>query len=149
MTNNWPMVPLGDIFTLKRRPVEIKAEIEYAEIGIYSFGRGIFHKPPRTGFEVGNKKLYLVGDTGTPGVFTGLTYHVLGNINRDDIKVAVFRFRQFNSQQTRARADIKDFPAPDSPPENLIHEILVFGHHVELGALVVLDNSIHFADRLF
>jgi len=46
--------------TRERRPVEIDSETEYAEIGIYSFGRGIFHKTPRTGFEVGNKKLFLI-----------------------------------------------------------------------------------------
>jgi type I restriction enzyme S subunit len=56
----WPVVPLSELVTRERRPVEIDSETEYAEIGIYSFGRGIFHKTPRTGFEVGNKKLFLI-----------------------------------------------------------------------------------------
>jgi type I restriction enzyme S subunit len=55
-----PLYSLGDILTLERRPVRVVLDAEYAEIGIYSFGRGIFHKPARTGFEVGNKKLFLV-----------------------------------------------------------------------------------------
>ena len=32
----------------------------YKEIGIYCFGRGIFHKAPRRGFEVGDKDLFLM-----------------------------------------------------------------------------------------
>lgn len=35
---------------------------DYREIGIYCFGRGIFHKQPRSGLEVGNKKLCLLKD---------------------------------------------------------------------------------------
>jgi restriction endonuclease S subunit len=53
-------VSLGELLTLERRPVQITAEKEYAEIGIYCFGRGIFHKTPRTGLEVGDKNLYLI-----------------------------------------------------------------------------------------
>ena len=32
----------------------------YQEIGIYCFGRGILHKAPRPGFEIGNKDLFLM-----------------------------------------------------------------------------------------
>ena len=60
MANNWKSYSLGDIATLERRLVKLDPDKEYAEIGIYSFGRGIFHKMPRTGFEVGNKKLHLI-----------------------------------------------------------------------------------------
>jgi type I restriction enzyme S subunit len=62
MSRDWPSVSLKRILTLERRPVKVAANAEYAEIGIYSFGRGIFHKPPRTGFEVGDKSLYLIKD---------------------------------------------------------------------------------------
>jgi len=40
--------------------VKIEQEKQYSEIGIYCFGRGIFQKAPRTGFEVGDKDLYLL-----------------------------------------------------------------------------------------
>ncbi len=53
-------VSLAELITLERRPVEIISNNQYAEIGIYCFGRGIFHKMPRSGLEVGNKKLFLV-----------------------------------------------------------------------------------------
>src|SRR5437016_748988 len=60
MTRTWPKVSLGELLQLERRPVKVEPEKLYQEIGIYCFGRGIFHKTPRTGFEVGDKNLFLV-----------------------------------------------------------------------------------------
>lgn len=56
----WRLVSLGELLRLERRPVKVVPEGQYAEIGIYCFGRGIFHKLPRSGFEVGNKDLFLI-----------------------------------------------------------------------------------------
>jgi type I restriction enzyme, S subunit len=56
----WPKVSLGEVLRLERRPVKVEPEKLYQEIGIYCFGRGIFHKAPRTGFEVGEKDLFLM-----------------------------------------------------------------------------------------
>ncbi len=50
-------VPFTDIAHLERRPVDVKLDARYREIGVYSFGKGIFLKPPRTGAEIGNKAL--------------------------------------------------------------------------------------------
>jgi type I restriction enzyme S subunit len=47
---------------LERRPVKVEPEKLYQEIGIYCFGRGIFLKTPRTGFEVGDKDLFLMNE---------------------------------------------------------------------------------------
>ena len=60
MTNDWRPTSLSEILKLERRPVKLDPEMDYAEIGIYSYGRGIFHKQPRTGFEVGDKDLFLI-----------------------------------------------------------------------------------------
>ena len=60
MVNGWVPTSLGDILTQERRPVALDPEKKYAEIGVYSYGRGIFHKEPRTGFEIGNKDLYEI-----------------------------------------------------------------------------------------
>ena len=57
---SWPTVSLGELLRLERRPVKVEPEKLYQEIGIYCFGRGIFHKTPRTGFEVGEKDLFLM-----------------------------------------------------------------------------------------
>jgi len=53
-------IHLDRLIRLERRPVEITVDNQYAEIGIYSFGRGAFHKAPRSGLEVGDKKLFLI-----------------------------------------------------------------------------------------
>jgi type I restriction enzyme, S subunit len=62
MSEGWPRVSLGELLTLERRPVRVEPDGAYAEIGIYCFGRGIFHKQPRSGLEVGDKQLYLIKD---------------------------------------------------------------------------------------
>jgi type I restriction enzyme S subunit len=56
----YPGCSLGKILKLERRPVEIVPDKKYAEIGIYCFGKGIFHKEPRSGLEVGDKKLFQI-----------------------------------------------------------------------------------------
>jgi type I restriction enzyme S subunit len=53
-------VSLGDLLTLVRRKVDVVAEGQYPEIGVRSYGRGLFHKQPRSGLEVGDKELRLV-----------------------------------------------------------------------------------------
>ncbi len=60
MNKPWPEVSLGELIRLERRPVKVEPEKLYQEIGIYCFGRGIFHKIPRSAFEVGDKDLYLM-----------------------------------------------------------------------------------------
>ena len=60
MSKPWPTESLGELLRLERRPVKVEPENLYREIGIYCFGRGIFHKTPRTGFEVGDKALFLM-----------------------------------------------------------------------------------------
>jgi type I restriction enzyme S subunit len=60
MKNDYPKVSLGELIRLERRPVKVRADEQYQEIGIYCFGRGVFHKIPRSGFEVGEKDLFLL-----------------------------------------------------------------------------------------
>lgn len=58
--NSLSRVSLGEILRLERRPATVLPDGIYPEIGTYSFGRGIFHKRPRTGLEVGDKKLFII-----------------------------------------------------------------------------------------
>jgi type I restriction enzyme, S subunit len=60
MSAAWPRVSFGELTRLERRPVDVIADRQYQEIGTYSYGRGIFHKQPRSGLEVGNKDLFLM-----------------------------------------------------------------------------------------
>lgn len=52
--------PMKEIAPITRRPVKIDTASSYPEIGIRSFGKGTFHKPNLSGWEVGSKKLYQV-----------------------------------------------------------------------------------------
>ena len=53
-------LPFTEVARLERRPVNVQLDQNYQEIGVYSFGRGIFHKTSRTGAEVGKKDLYEI-----------------------------------------------------------------------------------------
>ncbi|WP_329134647.1 restriction endonuclease subunit S [Streptomyces sp. NBC_01476] len=51
---------LETVMTLTRRSVEVSASASYREIGLRSFGRGVFHKPPVSGAELGTKKIFRI-----------------------------------------------------------------------------------------
>ncbi|RUV83611.1 restriction endonuclease subunit S [Mesorhizobium sp. M5C.F.Ca.IN.020.14.1.1] len=51
---------MAEIAPLVRRPVRVEPEQLYREIGVRSFGKGIFHKPPCTSLEIGDKKVFAV-----------------------------------------------------------------------------------------
>lgn len=53
-------LPMAKVAPLARRPVEISLDGFYPELGVRSFGRGTFHKPPVLGAEVGTKKLFFI-----------------------------------------------------------------------------------------
>lgn len=53
---------LSELLTLERRKVAVHLEKQYAEVGVYCFGRGLFHKEPRSGFQVGDKPLFEIKD---------------------------------------------------------------------------------------
>ncbi|MFD4347914.1 restriction endonuclease subunit S [Streptomyces coelicoflavus] len=62
---------VDDVITLIRRPVLPEGDKEYREIGIRSFGNGIFHKEPVAGHEIAAKKVFSVepGDLVFSNVF--------------------------------------------------------------------------------
>ena len=53
-------LPMAEVAPLVRRPVSVQPDGSYAELGVRSFGRGTFHKPPLDGMTVGSKKLYRI-----------------------------------------------------------------------------------------
>lgn len=53
-------IRMGDVAPLVRRPVEVDLESTYPELGVRSFGKGTFHKPALTGFDVGTKRLFRI-----------------------------------------------------------------------------------------
>lgn len=52
--------PMAEIAPLVRREQSIDLNGSYPELGIRSFGKGTFHKPPLSGGDVGTKRLYRI-----------------------------------------------------------------------------------------
>jgi type I restriction enzyme, S subunit len=52
--------PLAEVAPIVRRPVEIELDGEYPELGVRSFGKGVFHKPVLKGAELDWQKLYRI-----------------------------------------------------------------------------------------
>jgi type I restriction enzyme S subunit len=55
-----PYRPMAEVAPLVRREEDINLEGSYPELGIRSFGKGTFHKPPLDGAEVGSKRLFRI-----------------------------------------------------------------------------------------
>lgn len=60
ITSGVPYRPMSDLAPLLRRPVQIEPERSYPELGVRSFGRGVFHKPHLIGSEITWEKLFSV-----------------------------------------------------------------------------------------
>lgn len=62
---------VGDVLQLQRREVDVDITATYREIGVRSFGRGIFHKEPVSGLDLGNKRVFSIepGDLVLSNVF--------------------------------------------------------------------------------
>ncbi|MEW5885529.1 MAG: restriction endonuclease subunit S [Pseudomonadota bacterium] len=55
-----PVRPMAEVAPLVRREIAIELEGSYPELGIRSFGKGTFHKPPLSGAGVGTKRLFSI-----------------------------------------------------------------------------------------
>jgi type I restriction enzyme, S subunit len=53
---------IGDVLKLERRVVEIDPMATYKLIGVYSFGKGIFHREPTVGSDLGAYRFSLIKD---------------------------------------------------------------------------------------
>lgn len=64
-------VRVGDVLSLERRAISVDVSAEYHEIGVRSFGRGIFHKEPLDGATLGDKRVFAIepGDLVISNVF--------------------------------------------------------------------------------
>lgn len=64
-------VPIREVLELQRRAVNVFADSAYQEIGVRSFGRGLFIKPPLVGVELGAKRVFEIreGDFIVSNVF--------------------------------------------------------------------------------
>lgn len=64
-------VPIGSLLELQRRAVEVQPDAGYQEIGVRSFGKGLFIKDALVGAELGGKRVFYVkaGDFIVSNVF--------------------------------------------------------------------------------
>jgi type I restriction enzyme, S subunit len=58
--SGWPRVTLGDVLRHVPRPVDVQFDTMYREIGIRSHGKGLFHKAPISGAELGDKRVFFI-----------------------------------------------------------------------------------------
>ena len=57
---DWDVYMLGDCLSRVERPVEVKPNELYTQIGIRSHGKGLFYKEPVTGAALGNKVVFWI-----------------------------------------------------------------------------------------
>ena len=53
-------VRVGEVLKLQRREVFPDGGTEYSLIGVYSFGKGIFHREPTSGLELGDYRFFAI-----------------------------------------------------------------------------------------
>ncbi|MDA4923160.1 restriction endonuclease subunit S [Acinetobacter baumannii] len=59
-TAEWSKKRLDSFLERVSKPVDVVDDQEYVQIGIRSHGKGIFHKKPLTGKELGNKRVFWI-----------------------------------------------------------------------------------------
>lgn len=57
---DWDLHMLGECLSRVEKPVEVKPNELYTQIGIRSHGKGLFYKEPVTGAELGNKAVFWI-----------------------------------------------------------------------------------------
>ena len=105
-----PYRPMSEIAPLVRRPVKIEPDQSYPELGVRSFGRGTFHKPPLSGMAVGSKKLFRIqeGDLLFNIVFAWEGAVAIAQ-SKDDGRVGSHRFLTCVADESMATADFLRF----------------------------------------
>jgi type I restriction enzyme S subunit len=58
MKNRWPTIKLGEVLELNTERVPVDSDATYDMVGVYSFGRGLFHREPVYGTNTSYKYFY-------------------------------------------------------------------------------------------
>lgn len=96
---------VGDVVELRRREVSVDVTRTYEEIGVRSFGKGIFHKNPISGAELGNKRVYEIhpGDLVISNVFAWEGAIAVATADEKG-RIGSHRFMTFEADPNRAIA---------------------------------------------
>jgi type I restriction enzyme S subunit len=62
MKTSFPSERIGDVLKLERRVVDVDPMAIYELIGVYSFGKGIFHREPTAGSDLGRYRFSWIKD---------------------------------------------------------------------------------------
>ena len=102
---HWETTKLRRLLTLVAHDVDVYPERTYQEIGIRSWGRGIFHKDPVTGAQLGDKRVFKLrpGELVLNIVFAWEGAVAIVSENEKDM-IASHRFPTF--QHTRTLVDL-------------------------------------------
>jgi type I restriction enzyme S subunit len=57
---DWKVEEVGQLLRRVSEPVDVKSEEQYRQIGVRSHGKGVFHKEPVLGSELGEKRVFWV-----------------------------------------------------------------------------------------
>lgn len=60
LPEGWRMATIAELLERDSRPVRVESDAIYTEIGIRSHGRGVFHKVPVSGAQLGDKRVFQV-----------------------------------------------------------------------------------------
>ena len=99
-------VSVGEVLQLQRRWITLHPTETYRQIGIRSFGRGIFHKAPVQGSALGNKRVLRIepGDLVFNNVFAW--EGAVGVAGKEETgKIGSHRFVTYTVNQTRSTSE--------------------------------------------
>src|SRR5690554_4559616 len=57
---DWKVLPLSMVLDRLNKPVSVNPTTSYREIGVRSHGKGLFHKNPVKGKQLGNKRVFHI-----------------------------------------------------------------------------------------
>ena len=102
MVSGLDRVRVGDVLSLERRVVQVDPSAIYGEIGIRSFGKGIFHKEPVSGLDLGNKRVFRIepGDLVISNVFAWEGAIAVAS-DAEEAKIGSHRFMTFAPRNNR------------------------------------------------
>ena len=103
---DWSVTRLGTVVEAVGEPVALEDTKVYREIGIRSHGRGIFHKDPITGKQLGDKRCFWVEkDALVFNIVFAWEQAVALTTDAEDGFIASHRFPMYHAVPTKARVE--------------------------------------------
>ncbi|GAA4341911.1 restriction endonuclease subunit S [Flaviaesturariibacter amylovorans] len=99
----WEEFRMKDLLTRASNPVKVQADESYTQIGIRSHGKGIFHKEPVSGTELGNKRVFWVVENAlTVNIVFAWEQAIAITSDKEKGMIASHRFPMYLADETQA-----------------------------------------------